>query len=203
MTHSHDQPGHDHGGSPVAADASVRVARPSDAPAVGVVQAAVWQAAYAEVVPPEVFAQFEPQAFAATWRRSLESPPTGAFNLHVACAGPQVVGFAAVGPSQDPDAADDTGELLALGVHPQARGVGHGSRLVNAAMAHLTDAGARSAHAWVLATDEAARAFLRTAGFGPDGAHRQRVVGPEGQTAREVRLTVGLGPEDTTSDAAP
>lgn len=209
--HGHDHAGHDHAGhdqagastTPVAADASVRVARSSDAPAVGVVQAAVWQAAYAQVVPPEVFARFESQAFAATWRRSLESPPSGAFNLHVACAGAQVVGFAAVGPSQDPDAGDSTGELLALGVHPLTRGVGHGSRLVNAAMAHLADAGATQVHAWVLATDEATRAFLHAAGFGPDGAHRQRVVGPAGETAREVRLVAGLGEPDAAGEPAP
>lgn len=198
----HDHTEHDHDAAPMAADASVRVARPSDAPAVGVVQAAVWQAAYAEVVPPEVFARFEPQAFATTWRHSLESPPAGAFNLLVACAGAQVVGFAAVGPSQDPDVDDDSGELLAMGVHPHARRVGHGSRLVNAAMVHLSEAGAVGASAWVLATDESVRAFLLAAGFAPDGAHRQRVVGPAGQTAREVRLTVRLGPEDTTPDPA-
>ena len=52
----------------------------------------------------EVIATFEPQAFAATWRRSLESPPAGVWTLLVATAGTQVAGTASVGPSQDPDA---------------------------------------------------------------------------------------------------
>jgi GNAT superfamily N-acetyltransferase len=179
------------------ADASVRVARPSDAPAVGLVQAAVWRAAYAEVVPPDVLAAFEPQSFAAVWRRSLEAPPEGVYRLLAACAGEQVVGFAAIGPSQDPDASPETGELAALGVHPEARGQGHGSRLVNAAADTLRDAGALQLHTWVLAADEATRAFLVRSGLAPDGAFRDRVVSADGDTAREVRLVADLAVRDS------
>ncbi len=170
------------------ADVSVREAVPEDGTAVGEVQAAVWRAAYEGIVPEEVLSAFVPEAFAASWRVSLEAPPAGAFALLVARSGPRTVGFASVGPTQDPDADDETGELLALAVHPDARRAGHGSRLVNAAVAHLTDAGARHVHVWLLAGDEATRAFLTGAGFAPDGAFRDRIVGPSGETAREVRL---------------
>ena len=184
---------HDHGSSrgPLA-DASVRLARESDAPAVGLVQAAVWREAYAAVLPPEVLEAFEPQAFAAVWRRSLASPPEGVYRLLVACAGDQVVGFASTGPSQDPDASPATGEVSAIGVHPQARRVGHGSRLLNAAVDTLRGAGAVVVAAWVLAVDEHTRAFLAHGGLHPDGAFRDRVVSPDGATAREVRLTASL-----------
>jgi GNAT superfamily N-acetyltransferase len=176
----------------VLADASVRVARPSDAPAVGLVQAAVWREAYAGVLPADVVAAFEPQSFASVWRRSLESPPQGVYRLLVACAGEQVVGFAAIGPSQDPDASPETGELSALGVHHEARRQGHGSRLLNAAVDTLRDAGADVLHLWVLAGDEQTRAFFAQAGLSPDGAFRDRVVSPEGDVAREVRLVADL-----------
>ena len=85
------------------ADASVRAASTNDAPAVGQVQALVWQEAYDGVVPPQVHAAFDPQSFAAAWRDSLRTPPEGVHRLLVACAGEQVVGFVAIGPSQDPD----------------------------------------------------------------------------------------------------
>jgi ribosomal protein S18 acetylase RimI-like enzyme len=190
---------HHHGHAPEAqghagprADASVRAARPSDAPAVGLVQAAVWRDAYAAVLPSEVLAAFDPQSFAAAWRRSLESPPQGVYQLLAACAGQQVVGFAAIGPSQDPDASPETGELSALGVHPDARRQGHGSRLLNAAADTLRDAGAEILHAWVLTGDEDTRAFLVRSGLAPDGAFRDRVVSPDGETAREVRLVADL-----------
>jgi ribosomal protein S18 acetylase RimI-like enzyme len=171
------------------------VARETDTPAVGLVQAIVWREAYAEVLPAEVLETFEPQAFASVWRQSLAAPPQGVYRLLAACAGDQVVGFAAIGPSQDPDASPGTGELSALGVHPQARRVGHGSRLLNAAVDTLRGAGADRLHTWVLASDEATRAFLLDAGLDPDGAFRDRVVSPDGDTAREVRLVADIRPE--------
>jgi ribosomal protein S18 acetylase RimI-like enzyme len=195
LPHHHgEQPGHGEPG-PVA-DASVRLARETDAPAVGLVQAEVWRAAYAAVLPADVVATFQPQAFARAWRDSLSKPPEGVYRLLVACAGEQVVGFAAIGPSQDPDAGQVTGELLALGVHPQARRVGHGSRLLNAAVDTLRGAGAETLHAWLLASDEGTRAFLTSAGLMPDGAWRDRVVSPEGDTAREVRVVASLQVDD-------
>ena len=193
-----DQHGHGHGhGHGPLADASVRVARPSDAPAVGLVQAAVWREAYAAVLPAEVVARFEPNSFASAWRRSLDAPPAGVYRLLTARAGEQVVGFAAIGPSQDPDASPETGELSALGVHPGARRQGHGSRLLNAAVDTLREAGAEVLHTWVLSDDEGTRAFLMQSGLSPDGAFRDRVVSPDGDTAREVRLVADLTTPDT------
>ena len=203
MAHQHEHPHeHDTGRGPVA-DASVRVARESDAPAVGLVQATVWREAYAAVLPPEVVEAFEPAAFTRAWRSSLASPPQGVYRLLAACAGEQVVGFASVGPSQDPDASALTGELTAIAVHPQARRVGHGSRLLNAAVDTLRGAGADTIHAWLLASDEQTRGFFVRAGLSPDGAFRDRVVSPDGRTAREVRLVAAIGDVPEPADAAP
>ncbi len=188
--HAHD---HEHPPGPLA-DASVRRARTSDAPAVGVVQAEVFAGAYAGRLAPEVLSRFEPQAFARGWRTSLESPPAGAHALFVALAGAQVIGFVAVGPSQDPDAPGDAGEVTVLGVHPGGRRQGHGSRLLSAAVDHLRSFGATALGVWVLVDDEATRAFLQGAGLVPDGARRDRIVSPDGQTLREVRLTCTLEP---------
>jgi len=46
---------------------------------------------------------------------------------------------------------------------------------------------------WLLTDDEITRAFLTASGFAPDGAYRDRVVSPDGDTLREVRLTAVLG----------
>jgi GNAT superfamily N-acetyltransferase len=102
------------------------------------------------------------------------------------------VGFAAVGPSLDPDADDASGEVLALGVHPGARRNGHGSRLLNAAVDTLRGKGFHSVSAWLLADAEDTRAFLRTAGLSPDGAYRDRVIDVDANLAREVRLTADI-----------
>jgi GNAT superfamily N-acetyltransferase len=178
--------------APVA-DASVRSARAADVPAVGLVQALVWRSAYSRVLPTEVVDQFEGPAFARAWRSSLEAPPSLRHRLLVACAGSQVVGFAAVAPSGDEDAGESAGEIIALAVHPDARRQGHGSRLLNAAVDTLREGGADRLFAWLLATDEDTRAFLQEAGLSPDGAFRDRVVDADGRVVREVRMSAHLG----------
>ncbi|WP_370894183.1 N-acetyltransferase family protein [Janibacter sp. GXQ6167] len=187
-----------------SADASVGKAGLNDLPALGIVQAAVWQEAYDGIVPPEVHAAFQPAAFAAGWRESVSNPPPGVYELLVARAGGQVVGFAAIAPSQDPDAGQTTGEIIALGVHPHGRRQGHGSRLVNACVDRLREAGAEHVAAWVLVPHEQTRAFLAAAGLTPDGAYRDRVVSPDGATAREARLVAHIGAApDTPAPQSP
>jgi ribosomal protein S18 acetylase RimI-like enzyme len=186
---------HDHAHSTATgpiAEASVRIAGPNDVSAVGLVQAAVWRAAYDRVLPREVVGQFDASSFARVWRDSLNAPPSPRHVLLVGCAGAQVVGFAAVSPSTDPDATETSGEVLALGVHPDARRSGHGSRLLNAAVDTLRDKGFGSMSVWLLACDEDTRTFLTAAGLSPDGAYRDRVIDVERTLAREVRLTADL-----------
>lgn len=207
--HAHDH-GHDHahghghpqpGAAPAGplADAAVRTGRPTDAPAVGLVQAFVWQDAFADLLDPQVLEQLTGPAFGNAWRRSIESPPSPRHRLLVATAGPQVVGYVSVGPAGDEPGLDagSTGLILDGGVHPHGRHAGHGSRLLNAAIDTLragvpTGEELTAVAVWVLADAEDTRAFLQAAGFEPDGAWRDRVVGDDGRTAREVRLVVGL-----------
>jgi len=180
----------------VAADASVRTARHTDAPAVGLVQDAVFRAAYARVLPDEAMAEFDPQRFAATWRHALSDPPSPLHRLLVACAGEQVVGFAALGPAHDTDPAvpERAGEVYVMGVHPDARRSGHGSRLLNASADTLRAAGDhRALVTWALADDDGVRGFCSAGGLEPDGAWRERVVDADGRVVREVRLLAQLG----------
>ena len=196
MSHPHEGPhdhDHDHDHDRPVADASVRVATPWDVDAVGAVQAALWREAFASLLPAEALDAATAEEFARVWRQSLATPPSGAYRLLVACAGEEVVGFAAVGPSADPDATDVDGELLVGGVNPAARRAGHGSRLLNATVDTAGLTGFARVRTWLLDTDEATRGFLQAAGFVPDGARRERVTGPaERDVAGEVRLTVDV-----------
>lgn len=185
-------PGCGCGDHAVTADVSVGPARATDAPAVGFVQAAVWVEEFTGVLAPEVVAAFEGPSFARVWRDSLERPPARHVLL-VARAGDRVVGLAAVGPSPDPDADDETAQLLVLGVHPADRRLGHGSRLLNAAVDTARDLGFEAITAWVPISSEATRGFLVGAGLDPDRARRERVVDPDGTTLLEVRLVAALG----------
>lgn len=177
-------------------DASVRTARATDAPAVGAVQAAVWRTAFVDLLDESVLAQFEPTAFAKVWTTSLRQPPSPLHRLLVATEADQVVGFAAIGPTTDPDhrksEEESTGEILAMGVHPEARRRGHGSRLLNAAVDTLRAGDFTTVLAWLPADDDELRAFAAAAGLTPDGAWRDHVVGADDRTAREVRLVADL-----------
>lgn len=188
---------HSHEHRPLA-DASVRTSRPNDAPAIGMVQAIVFRTAYVDVVPDSVLEEFDPDQFALVWRDAMANPPSPVHRVLVACAGEQIVGFAAVGPTADTDKAvpERSGEILVLAVHPDAHRAGHGSRLLNASADTLRGGHHGGMVAWVLASDEAARTFFTVSGLEPDGAWRDRVVGPDGELAREIRLVAHLGPPE-------
>ena len=183
----------------MAADRSVRVAWVADAPAMGRVQVAAWRASYAGVVPAETIDAMAADEVAQTWAESIRRPPLATYRALVALERNAVVGLAAVGPSGDPDAeAGRDAELSVLVVDPPARGQGHGSRLLAAAVDTARADGFTRLTTWVLADDDAVRAFLVSAGWEPDGAHREVMLSEDadatarGTTARQVRLHTSL-----------
>jgi GNAT superfamily N-acetyltransferase len=178
-----------------APDAGVRPARPADAPALGRVHARAWAAGYRELLP----AAADEAQLAEAWASAVTAPPSPRHRVLVATAGDRVVGFAALAPSPDADAAgeqDGAGadaELLVLLVDPDAVGQGHGSRLLNASADVLADSGTHRLRAWVPEPDVDRQRFLAGAGFAADGATRVLDATGDGTTTlREVRLTVVL-----------
>ncbi len=165
------------------ADASVRAATPGDVAPIGAVHARSWRATYADSLPDAVLAALDPDGLADSWRGAVTAPPTPQHRVLVACAGPTVVGFAAVEP---------TGELVALLVDPTHQRRGHGSRLLSAAVDHLRETGADEVSSWAAVTDPARRAFFASAGLGPDGAWRELEVPGALAPLREVRLVASL-----------
>lgn len=190
--------------SPGPLPSSVRPAVPGDAEAVGRVQAECWRGGLAGLVPDAVVEVLTADRFAASWHRSLTDPPERTLLLVALEGSPgpdtrpteAVVGLAATGPCPDPDATEATAELLALSVAPTHRGLGHGSRLVNAGAEAVVAAGFDTLVCWVWLADEPTRALLEASGFRPDRAWRDRVVGEQGQTLRQVRLVASVSPNE-------
>lgn len=170
---------------------SVRLARTSDVDDVARVQVAAWRAAYSDVLPADVLDALEADEIAWEWGRALLQP--GPHRLLVALdAEGAIAGAAAVGPSADPDAAG-AGEISLLVVDPERWRQGHGSRLLHASVDHLVAGGHKEAVVWVPLADEPRRAFLQSAGWGPDTAYRDREVGAD--VLREVRLVTVIADE--------
>jgi GNAT superfamily N-acetyltransferase len=156
------------------ADMSVRLATVRDAEAVAAAQSAAWHDTFGGTLPPAVLDQLRGPDAVAQWQAAVLSPPSPRHRLLVAVAGDDVVGFAALAPAEDPDLeADGDAEIVALSVEPARLHEGHGSRLVNAAVDHLREAGFRAAHVWVTDTDDRLRGFLEGAGWADDGARRR------------------------------
>ncbi len=166
-------------------DAFVRPATPADARALAAVQLASWRAGGGAPEVRAAIAALPGDEVAAAWEQAIRLAPGPRHRVLAACAGAEVVGFAALGPGDD----EHSTELLELHVRPDRRREGHGSRLLAASVDHARGQGAETATAWVGAADDGARAFLSEAGWGPDGSRRTLDLRGDGEVVvRQVRL---------------
>lgn len=172
----------------------VRDATAADASSIAAVQILCWRHDYEW--PESVF-----RALAATdpelqWARAVIAPPGPGYRLLVATAGSgsdsTVVGYAALAPSTDVDAGDSEAEIIAWEVRPDVRGAGHGSRLLAALAAHAQSVAACALSIWIEPRDDHRQHVLRTAGFEPDGAHREVALDEQSPPIAQVRLQAAL-----------
>lgn len=174
-------------------DPTVRLALPGEAQQIAALQRRGW----AQSLPPELAAPtlgaVDLAAMTDAWLRAILAPPLAEFRVLVAVGGGRLAGFAAIGPSDDPDAAPGLDALIGeFVVDPPAQRQGHGSRLLNAAADTLRTDGFVRATWWVRTTDDALRTFVTASGWAADGAHRE--LAPDGGAAsvRLVRLHTAL-----------
>ena len=175
-----------------SADVSVRVAWADDAEAIARLQARAWATSYAELVPAA--GALREADFAQLWRDALTRPADARHRALVALERNRVVGFAITTPATDPDCDPVTdGELMELTVDVDERGKGHGSRLLQAAVDTMVADRFTRAVTWLVAEDDALRAFLSEAGWGADSAHRTLDLDGTGTTqVKQVRLHTAL-----------
>lgn len=190
-------PGSSHGSSQghPKADVSARVAWADDADAIAGVQVRAWRQAYAALLPSDVLEALDPEQFAAAWAASLTRPKDARNRVLVALERNTVRGFAITSPSEDPDSDPVLdGEISELTIDPDHTGQGHGSRLLQACVDTLRADRFRRAVTWLNSTDDALRAFLGSAGWAADGAHRELDLRGDGEVlVKQVRLHTDLG----------
>jgi GNAT superfamily N-acetyltransferase len=178
------------------ADVSVRPAAAEDAPVLAAVQVSAWRTGYAELLPRATLDAMTGQqaAFADQWQTATTRPPSRVHRVLVACEGAQVVGGAAIGPASD----DDLNPAVAAEIHsfvvdPQHRRLGHGSRMLSAAVDFMRGDGFVSATVWVDGNDDPSRALFAASGWAPDGSHRTLDLEGDGTvTVQQVRLHTDL-----------
>jgi GNAT superfamily N-acetyltransferase len=168
-----------------------------DADAIAGIHIRAWQAAYRGLVPDSYLdGQSVPERSLA-WRAIITGKPHRAWVVeHEA----RVAGFAAAGPSRDPDSPPGTAELAALYVDPPLVGTGLGRHLIGHVVEDLCDQGFHRATLWVLAANERARGFYERAGWAPDGTGKSEPVA--GRPLDQVRYARALRPASGPGAAA-
>ena len=178
-----------------SADVSCRVAWADDAPAIARLQLRVREQDLGALLPADALVA-DPEAAEAAWRQTLTRPADARIRVVVALERNRVVGFAITSPATDPDTDPVVdAELMEFTVDPGERRLGHGSRLLQAAVDTMSADRFRRAVLWAIATDDAMRGFLTSAGWAPDTAHRELDLdGTGATTVKQVRLHTDIGP---------
>lgn len=123
-------------------------------------------------MPQAFLDQLDPVRRGAQWAHRLSDAPREGHTVLVADVDGTVVGFAALGPSQDDD-AHGAGELYAIYLLPGRCGQGLGRDLMRASLQTVHRAGFTEATLWALDTNERARSFYAAGGWTLDGLTRQ------------------------------
>ena len=177
-----------------SADVSCRVAWADDAPAIARLHLRVREQDLGALLPAEAL-EADPEEAEAAWREALTRPADARVRVLVALERNRVVGFVITSPATDPDTDPVVdAELMELTVDPGERRLGHGSRLLQAAVETMAADRFRRAVLWAVATDEVTRGFLTSAGWAPDTAHRELDLDGSGTTTvKQVRLHTDIG----------
>mgnify|MGYP000849573749 FL=1 len=172
---------------------SVRLALPAEAGAIATLQRRAWQQTLPADLLGEVLASVDLATMTESWEAAILRPPLAQFRVLVALGDERVVGFAALGPSDDPDAEAGQDALVAeFVVDPLAQRSGHGSRLLNACVDTLRADGFHRATWWVQSNDDVLRRFLTEAGWDADGAHNEVALAEAGPRLKLVRLHTAI-----------
>lgn len=172
---------------------SVRLALPGEAEVIAAIQRRSWQQVFPPDVARSVLASVDLASMAASWAAGILRPPLAELRVLVAISDGRVVGFAAIGPSDDPDAVAGEDALVAeFVIDPQAQRRGHGSRLLNAVADTMRADGFSRATWWVRSTDDPTRRFVTESGWDADGAHQEVATSDEAARVKMIRLHTAL-----------
>jgi GNAT superfamily N-acetyltransferase len=149
---------------------SIRDAQPADARAIAEVHVASWRWAYQDQLPESVLEALSVDEREIRWRERLRAPSSRSGCLVAELDG-RVVGFASFGRGAEDNGpvVPGAGELYAIYLLREVRGVGIGRALMSCAEAGLLANGFEQGYLWVLETNDLARRFYEKAGWSWDG----------------------------------
>ena len=147
---------------------SIRPANPSDARSIAEVNVASWRSAYRGLLPDSVLDNLSVEDKADRMRARIIEHTIQVLVLERNSA---IIGFVTFGASRDRDADQErVGEIHAVYVEPKNWKKGHGSALVDAAIACLQEKECAEVTLWALHNNERGAKFYQAVGFEADGA---------------------------------
>lgn len=145
----------------------IRPAAPGDEEALAGVHVRSWQTAYRGILPEDFLAGLSIPTRVDRWRERISNPGEGEFSFVAEVTG-EIVGFSGGGPEREgfvgADGLQYDGEVYAIYLLAEWRGLGIGHRLMAPAALSLVDSDSRSVVIWVLKDNATARCFYEALG---------------------------------------
>ena len=148
---------------------NIRTAVSNDAPAIAHVHVASWQSAYKGQLPDAILDNLSVERRQQYWQQEIHEGGTAVFVAEVAG---QVVGFANVGASRDPDATKAVGEIYAIYLLATFWRQGIGKKMMQAGLNELVRRNCSSTMLWVLKSNQRTINFYTGMGFSLDGTDK-------------------------------
>jgi ribosomal protein S18 acetylase RimI-like enzyme len=152
----------------------IREAKPENAREIADCKVKSWRTAYKGIVPDDYLSKLSVERQADYIKKAIEAAKGDEYYV-VLCDG-LAVGMLAVCNCRDDD-KPDAGEISAIYLVEEYRGMGYGSMAMNCAISRLRLRGYEEAVIWVLEQNRAARQFYEKHGFTPDGAKKDIELG--------------------------
>lgn len=147
-------------------EVTLRPAVAEDAADLAAIQAASWNAAFVEILTPEILREYTDFARLEEMYRNILASPELHLTLELVNDVPH--GLAAWSASRDGEAK--TAELICIHSRPSNWGKGYGAALMRHALLEMENAGYSYAALWVFAENRRARRFYEALGFAATGA---------------------------------
>ena len=147
-------------------EVTLRPAVAEDAADLAAIQAASWDAAFVEILTPEILREYTDCARLEAMYRNVLASPEIRMTLELVDGVPH--GLTAWSNSRDGE--PQTAELICIHSRPGNWGKGYGAALMRHALLEMENAGHSYAALWVFAENRRARRFYEALGFVATGA---------------------------------
>ena len=164
----------------------IRLLTEQDIPAIAALHIAVWQSAYAGIMPGNFLASMDVEERAQKWRKNFELYKNEAKrDTLIALHKDNLMGFVSYGPARD-TGREDWLEIYALNIHPDYWGQGIGYALFREAKQKLLALGANQTYLWVLAKNT--RALDAYSRWGGQQEDRRKTIDIGGAQLEEISI---------------